>query len=784
MTRRHSIPPPRPALQRPLGPDPLLIRAHRLLQSGRLEDAERDLRKLVKRDPDSPDALYLLGLTLTRRGATAEAERVFGRCIECAPRHAMARLNLAGLLMSRGQLAAAESGYAQAVRLVPREPVAFYNWGCSLRALGRLTEAIAAYRQALALKPDFVEPAVNLASALTEQGDLDQAEGLYRGLLARYPALVDLRESLGLVYHTQRRLAEARDCFDTLLQARPGHPGALLGLALVALERQDLPTARRLIDAARSSGAADKLDLLITTAYLRWREGDQRGAIATLTEAVRGGANRPQHYLTLAEWYARLKERDQAVAILEQSLAQFGERPPDLLPALVVHQYAICDWRGAAERLERVLTQIRGPMPPPIAPFAALTLPGLSPMDLLRVTRRYVQDLAVAGSRLPHPGPPRDPRVERLRIGYLSYDLHEHATAYLTAAVFESHDRDRFEVFAYSYGPDDQSPTRQRLVAAFEHFVDVAELSHEAAARRIHDDGIDILVDLKGYTSGARPEIVALRPAPVQVNWLGYPGTMAAPFMDYMIVDETVVPQSEAAAYTESLAYLPDTYAPIDPRRPVAPTPRRAEVGLPEAGFVFCCFNNVRKINPEVFAVWCRLLMAVPDSVLWLFAGQAAAARLRDEAARLGADPGRLIFAPKVPQPEHLARLPLADLVIDTRPYNAHTTASDALWMGVPMLTCPGETFPSRVAASLLRALGLPELIAPTLDDYESIAVHLARHPDALLALRERLGAARERAPYFDPGAFTRHLETLYRRMWERHAGGLPPALLPPERTS
>ena len=290
------------------------------------------------------------------------------------------------------------------------------------------------------------------------------------------------------------------------------------------------------------------------------------------------------------------------------------------------------------------------------------------------------------------------------------------------------------------------------------------------------------MVDLKGYTLDARTEILALRPAPLQVNWLGYPGTMAVDFMDYIIVDPTLVPANETSGYQEALAYLPYTYAPLDRRRVPALRPSRLQAGLPETGFVFCCFNNPRKITPEFFHCWCRLLAGTPGAHLWLFTDQAAViAQLRQEAVQLGIDPGRIIFAQPVPHEEHLARLTLADLVLDTLPYNAHTTTADALFMGVPVLTCLGTTFAGRVAASLLRSAGLPELVTHSLADYETLGRRLAAQPHELAAVRQRLAAAPDIQPYFDMVGFTRQLEALYARMWDRHRQGLPPAPLLPD---
>jgi protein O-GlcNAc transferase len=365
-------------------------------------------------------------------------------------------------------------------------------------------------------------------------------------------------------------------------------------------------------------------------------------------------------------------------------------------------------------------------------------------------------------------------RRDRIRLGYLSGDFHQHATASLMAGLFERHDRARFEVFAYSYGRDDASPMRARLVRAFDRFVDVAAMSHRAAAQRIHDDEVDILVDLKGYTHAARPQIAAYRPAPVQVSYLGYPATMGAEFIDYIVVDPVVVPAEEQRFYSEKLVQLPGCYQANDTRRAIAvQVPARRDCGLSPDGIVFCSFNSGFKITPIFFAVWMRLLAGVPGSVLWLLASNDLVERnLRREAERRGVDPGRLVFAPVVPSSEHLARHRCADLFLDTLPCNAHTTASDALWAGLPVLTCRGDTFAGRVAASLLTAVGLPELITGSLADYEQAAFDLARHPYRLATLRETLRRSRDTAVLFDPARFASVLEAAFTRMWDAWNAG------------
>jgi predicted O-linked N-acetylglucosamine transferase (SPINDLY family) len=362
-------------------------------------------------------------------------------------------------------------------------------------------------------------------------------------------------------------------------------------------------------------------------------------------------------------------------------------------------------------------------------------------------------------------------------VAYLSADFHEHATAYLMAELFERHDRSRFEVTGVSWGPDIPSALRSRLIAGFERFVDVRGRNDREVARWLRAQEIDIAVDLKGYTHKTRMGIFAQRPAPVQATYLGFPGTLGAEYMDYVVADEVVIPGGEREHYAERVVYLPGSYQVNDGKRAIAErTPTRGELGLPERGFVFCSFNNNYKITPGMFDVWMRLLKGVEGSVLWLLEGNAAApGNLRREAQARGVAGERLVFARRAPLAEHLARQRVADVFLDTLPCNAHTTASDALWAGLPVLTCLGGTFAGRVAGSLLRAVGLPELVTESAGEYEAKALALAREPEVLAAVRAKLAANRGTSALFDAGRFARHLEAAYVTMWERAERGEPP---------
>ena len=367
-------------------------------------------------------------------------------------------------------------------------------------------------------------------------------------------------------------------------------------------------------------------------------------------------------------------------------------------------------------------------------------------------------------------------RSDKIRLGYYSADFHNHATAYLMAELFERHDKNQFELFAFSFGPAQNDAMRKRLSAAFDQFIDVRNPSDKAIAQLSRQLEIDIAVDLKGYTQNARSGIFAYRAAPIQASYLGYPGTMGTHTIDYLIADKTLIPQASQPYYAEKIVYLPHSYQVNDRQRAIAAiTPTRASLGLPDKGFVFCCFNNNFKILPATFDIWMRILKQIENSVLWLFEDNPSAARnLRHEAQTRGVAADRLIFAPRMPLPEHLARHRAADLFLDTLPYNAHTTASDALWAGLPVLTCMGEAFASRVAASLLNAIDLPELITTTAQAYEALAVSLAMNPARLQHIKYKLAHNQLTTPLFNTAIFTRHLENAYTQMIERYHADVP----------
>jgi predicted O-linked N-acetylglucosamine transferase (SPINDLY family) len=609
-------------------------------------------------------------------------------------------------------------------------------------------------------------------------GRWKDAERAYARAVRAAPGEALFRVNLGQARRKLGDLEGACAAADEALRVAPGDPLATQLRLATRLERHRFADA--LEDAERTAhqpqaGAPQWTDYAVALYHV---DRNVDAASALLQALGREPDFFPAHVL-LCNVFDRLGLNAEAVECLRTAVAL---RPGwgAGLSGIVYHSLAACDWTKLDADLQALHAVLERPDPLDFGPFMFLSS-GADAATQRRVFADYTKLFYGNLAPLPPIEPAACARTQRLRVGYLSNDFHQHATALLVAQVFELHDRSRFDVRLYSYGKGDGTPMRRRLESAGDAFVDIAGLSDLEAAQRIRDDGIDVLVDLKGHTLNARTAIMALRPAPVQVAWLGFPGTMGAGFIDYAVTDPVVTPPALADGFSEKLAWMPDCYQPNDRLRAVDAPPGRAACGLPEHGFVFCCFNQTYKVRPGLFDVWCRLLAATPGSVLWLLQSNPQAVdNIRREARHRGIDPGRIVFAPLVPSHANLARLTHADLFLDTLPVNAHTTASDALWSGVPLVTCPGDTFAARVAASLLHAVGLPELVVPDMAAYEATARAIAADPQRLAELKARLRAARDTAPLFDSARTTRALEDLFLRMAERWRAGLPPDHLEP----
>jgi len=634
---------------------------------------------------------------------------------------------------------------------------------------GRTAEAERLFTRLLKKNPEYFDALHFFGLFRYHQGELNEALKLLTKAIKVHPRSADAHNNLGATLDALKRSRDAVAAYDRALVINPNHVQALgnRGNALSLLNRHEDAIASYDRALALAPNYVEALTNR-STALLALKRHEE--AIAGYDQALALKRDHVDALFNRGNAARLLKRYEEALANYQQAL-QLQPQHPHAFNGMAHCALASCDWTTtaalAAELNAHVLARRSI-----INPWVFLGFCD-DPALQLECARNYIRH------KVPVRPPPlwtgRAYRHEKVRIAYLSGDFRQHATASLIAELFELHDRARFDVLGFSFGHDDNSEMRARLVKAFDQFHDVRAASDRDVAKLLNDLEVDIAVDLKGYTQDCRPEILAHRPAPIQVNYLGYPGTMGADFIDYIIADKIVLPFEQQPFCTEKIVHLPDSYQVNDATRQiVALAPTRQEAGLPEQGFVFCCFNNNYKITRPVFDVWMTLLAKVEGSVLWLLRDNAGAeANLRREAGARGIDPARLIFAAHASPQDHLARHRLADLFLDTIPYNAHTTTSDALWAQLPVLTCRGNAFASRVAASLLAAAGLPELVTGTLEQYEALALRLARDASLLGGFRQRLADGSSRL--FDSDRFRRHIEAAYLAMWQRWRRGEKP---------
>jgi protein O-GlcNAc transferase len=755
-------------------------RALQLYQSGDRAGAERVCLEILDRQPLRAEALYLLGVVALDHDQVARAVRHFHHATTLQPDNADYHHALGEAFRTWKDPARAVLCLREALRLDPNRVASYNALGMALMDQDEVDVAVAIFRQALALNPAYERAHLNLGRALQLVGELDEAVSCYTEAIRLRPDYAIAHNNLGAVLQTQDRHAEAANHLRRALQLQPHYPEAHYNLGNALRGLDDLAAACASYREAirlRPEYVAAHLQLGIALENL----GRRDEALVCFQSLLRFDPEHGEAYYRLALLLLVTRQWDAARAALEKATALLPD-PGEALSELVHAKQMLCDWSTLPADLDRLWARASSRLnegkPSGLPPWFAVIGPWPAER-LLAVARGQARAINACQEKLRQTLDFRHPRTRsrRLHIGYVSGDFCNHATSHLMQTMFGLHDRAEFEVSAYSFGPDDGSSYRRRIAADCEHFVDVAALSPADLARRIADDGVHILVDLMGYCGFSRLEVFALRPAPIQVSYLVYPGTTGADFIDYLLADRIVAPPEATAHFTEKLVWLPHSYQVNDREQPIAATPnRRTPHGLPEKGFVYCSLNNGYKFEPLIFGVWMNVLKSVPGSVLWLLsAGATMEANLRREAAARGVAPDRLVFAPTLSKPEHLARLRLADLFLDTHLVNAHTTASDALWAGVPLLTCPGGKFAARVAASLLTAVGLPELIAPDLPAYERLAVRLARQPEELRRLRDKLAAQRTTWPLFDTPRFVRNLERAFREMWDVWAAGEAP---------
>ena len=738
-------------------------RGNALRELKRLEEAVASYDQAVALKPDYAEAFNNRGNALQELKGFDEALASYDKALSLKPDYVEAFSNRGNVLQDLKKLNEALASYDQALALKPAYAEAFYNRGNALRELKRLEEALASYDKALALKPNYTEAVYNRGNALQELERSEEALACYDQALALNPEYAEALFNRGNALQELKRFDEALASYDRALALKPDYAEAFnnRGAALKELKRLEEAVTSYDRALALKSDYAEVFNNR-GVALQELKRFDE--ALASYDRALALKPDYAEAFNSRGFALRELKRFDEALASYEKALAL---KPDDAraFSGIIDCVNMICDWRRTTAFADDVIARV-SEKKSVIPPF---TLLGYSaePALQLQCARNFIEPQVTLLQRSFWTG--ETWRHDKVRIAYLSADFRQHATAYLVAELFERHDRSRFEVVGVSFGMDDKSEVHGRLVAAFDRFYDVGRKSDEEVAKLLHDLQVDIAIDLKGYTHDSRPGIFAYRPAPIHASYLGFPGTMGAEFIDYIIADKTVVPFEHQPFYTEKIVHLPDCYQVNDSKRKIAErTPTRQEAGLPETGFIFCCFNNNWKITPDVFSLWMRLLHTVEGSVLWLLGDNESAERnLRIEAQARGIDPARLVFASRLPLDEHLARHRLADLFLDTLPCTAHTTASDALWAGLPVLTRQGTTFAGRVAASLLNAIGLPELVTHSIEDYEALALRLAKDPSLLGGCRNRLATNRLTHPLFDTDRFRRHIEAAYLQMWE-----------------
>ncbi|KAG5416525.1 hypothetical protein IGI04_004092 [Brassica rapa subsp. trilocularis] len=744
--------------------------------------------------------------------------------------------------MESGDLNRALQYYKEAVKLKPAFPDAYFNLGNVYKALGRPTEAIMCYQHAIQARPSFAMAFGNIATIYYEQGQLDLAIRHYKQAISRDPRFLEAYNNLGNALKDIGRVEEAVRCYNHCLHLQPNHPQAMANLGNIYMEWNMMGPASSLFQATLTvttglSAPFNNLALIYkqqgnyTNAISCYNEvlridplaadalvnrGNTFKEIGRVTEAIQDYMHAITFRPTMAEAHANLASAYKDSGHVEAAITSYKQalllRPdfPEATCNLLHTLQCVCCWEDRSKMFTEVegiiRRQINMSVLPSVQPFHAIAYP-IDPILALEISRKYAAHCSIIASRfgLPpfnHPaGVPvkREGGFKRLRIGYMSSDFGNHPLSHLMGSVFGMHNRDNVEVFCYALSPNDGTEWRQRTQSEAEHFLDVSAMSSDAIAKTINEDKIQILINLNGYTKGARNEIFAMQPAPIQVSYMGFPGTTGATYIDYLVTDEFVSPLQYAHIYSEKLVHLPHCYFVndykqknqdvLDPKS----KPKRSDYGLPEDKFIFGCFNQLYKMDPEIVNTWCNVLKRVPNSALWLLrfpaAGEMRFRACTCDAAAQGVHPDQIIFTDVAMKNEHIRRSVLADVILDTPLCNGHTTGTDVLWAGVPMITLPLEKMATRVAGSLCLATGLGhEMIVNSLEEYEEKAVSLALNKPKLQALTKELRASRLTCPLFDTmrwvslGSYlhsslvpVKNLERSYFKMWNLHCSGQKP---------
>lgn len=709
-------------------------------KNGQLANAKNLYEAILQKSAKHFDARHLLGVIYSQLGNHAEAIRHIDLALNLKPNAASAHSNRGLALTGLGRFDEALSSFDRAIELNPDYAEAFYNRANVLTEIQQLSEAISNYNRAIDLKPNYPDPFCKRGIALQRAGEVRDAIASYDEAIARKPDYAQAFLHRGHALRELGQTTEALGDYGHAIAVKPDYAEAFLSQGVLLHE------LGRLDEALASYSKAISIKPDYSEAY------NNRGAL----------------FWDLNRFNDALTDANRALILAPNY---------DFLFGTVVHiKLKICCWENMTTELEEISQRIMA-SERVAPPFFVLSMSGV-----LRLQRLAAETWV--SSRHPKktdlPAISKRSSRSKIRVGYFSADFRKHPLSYLLAEMFESHDRARFEVFAYAFGPKSNDELRARLEKAFDKFIDVRVMSDREIACLSRKMEVDIAVDLGGHTKHSRTSIFALQAAPLQVNYMGYPGTMGADYMDYIIGDRIVIPEELQDSYSKKIIYLPNSYMVTDTKRSISDeVSSREEHGLPRDAFVYCCFNNSSKITPAIFDCWAYILRAVPNSVLWLLRdNEQASKNLENEVVKRGISKERLIFARRLEHSQHLTRYRFADLFLDTLPYNAHTTACDALWAELPVLTCSGEAFASRVAASLLNAVGLPELVTTNLEAYSLLAIELATRREKLVHIKRKLIGNKSIAPLFNTKLFTKHIEAAYTAIYDRYLAGLPPATI------
>tara|TARA_B110000027_G_scaffold110253_1_gene118087 strand:- start:9191 stop:12037 length:2847 start_codon:yes stop_codon:yes gene_type:complete len=740
-----------------------------LHDKGNLEAAIDSYKQAVKIKSDYADAFYNMGNALKDKGDLNSAIDSYQKALNFNPDYAEAYDNMGNALKDKGDIEAAIDSYKKALKIKPVCAEAYCKIGVLQKNQGDLNAAKDSFKKALKINPDYAEAYYNMGNALNDKGDLDAALGSYQKALKFKPDYAEAYYNMGNTLKDKGNLEAAIDSYQQALKIKPNNAGAYNNMGIALQNKGDLDAT---IDCYKEALKIkpDYADAYNNMGNALKDKGDLKAAVVSYQKALKIKPDFAEAYYNIGNALQEKCELDAALYSYKKAL----KIKPDYAEAISQAQHVaalMVDWDYVASiKNDLLVTELKGN----VTVYGLLAVVDEPTLHLEKTTALVTEKF----NYTPQYSHSVLQKYKRIKIGYFSSYFRQHPVSVLSAQILEMHDREQFETYAFHYGRDNSDDYNLRMRETFDHFINVSKMSDKDIAELAFEKGIDIAIEFNGFMSDGRIGILAHRPAPIQINYLAYPGTMGAAFYDYIVADETIIPETQKCNYSENIIYLPNCYMPQDNTRQISQKKiSRIDYNLPEIGFVFCCFNNSFKISPREFDIWMRLLSQIDGSVLWLLkTNKWAKTNLRNEALKRGINPDRLVFANNLELDEHLSRLRLADLFLDTFNFNAHTTASDALWAGLPVVTKMGNGFAARVAGSLLTSIEIPELITISDEDYEALALSLAIDPQKLTMIKNKLSVKRKSATLFDTETYTKNLEKAYIKAHKLFVDGLPPS--------